>query len=103
MHNTSTHPPSKILSSTPTTLLQKLIYFCTTKPYLIILIVMCALAWSLIVIQKVSLDAMPDLSDTQVIIVSQWAGQSPDIIEEQVTYPLSSAFLLLSIIIILKK
>jgi Cu(I)/Ag(I) efflux system membrane protein CusA/SilA len=45
--------------------------------------------WS---IQRVPLDAIPDLSDTQVIIYSRW-NQSPDIVEDQVTYPIVSAML----------
>ena len=43
--------------------------------------------WSM---QRVPLDAIPDLSDTQVIIYSRW-NQSPDIVEDQVTYPIVSA------------
>ncbi len=45
--------------------------------------------WSM---QRVALDAVPDLNDTQVIIYSRW-DQSPDIIEDQVTYPIVSAML----------
>jgi len=45
--------------------------------------------WSM---QRVPLDAIPDLSDTQVIIYSRW-NQSPDIVEDQVTYPIVSAML----------
>jgi len=45
--------------------------------------------WS---IKNISLDAIPDLSDTQVIIYSRW-DRSPDIMEDQVTYPIISALL----------
>ena len=38
-------------------------------------------------------DAIPDLSDTQVIVMTQWAGQAPQTVEDQVTYPLSSEML----------
>ncbi|MCB1509775.1 MAG: efflux RND transporter permease subunit [Hyphomicrobiaceae bacterium] len=44
-------------------------------------------------LQKTPLDAIPDLSDTQVIIRTEFAGQSPQIVEDLVTYPLSSALL----------
>src|SRR5512146_1518161 len=44
------------------------------------------------VLRSIRLDALPDLSDTQVIIYSKW-DRSPDIIEDQVTYPLTSALL----------
>jgi len=43
--------------------------------------------WS---IQHIAVDALPDLSDTQVIIFSKW-DRSPDIIEDQVTYPITTA------------
>ena len=46
--------------------------------------------WS---VQNTPLDALPDLSDTQVIIRTQWAGQTPRIIEDQVTYPLATTML----------
>ena len=46
--------------------------------------------WSL---RSMPLDALPDLSDTQVIIRTQWAGQTPRIIEDQVTYPLTTTML----------
>jgi Cu(I)/Ag(I) efflux system membrane protein CusA/SilA len=44
-------------------------------------------------LHDMTLDAIPDLSDTQVIVKTSWPGQSPDIVEDQVTYPLTSAFL----------
>jgi Cu(I)/Ag(I) efflux system membrane protein CusA/SilA len=47
-------------------------------------------AWSLM---RTPLDALPDLSDTQVIIRTEWAGQTPRIVEDQVTYPLTTTML----------
>ena len=44
-------------------------------------------------LRGMTLDAIPDLSDTQVIVKTAYPGQSPDIVEDQITYPLSSAFL----------
>ena len=46
--------------------------------------------WS---VQHTPLDALPDLSDTQVIIRTEWSGQTPHIIEDQVTYPLTTTML----------
>ncbi|MFC0679039.1 efflux RND transporter permease subunit [Lysobacter korlensis] len=46
--------------------------------------------WS---VQRTPLDALPDLSDTQVIIRTEWPGQTPRIIEDQVTYPLTTTML----------
>ena len=51
---------------------------------------LCALAFY--TLKVIRLDALPDLSDTQVIIYSHW-DRSPDIIEDQITYPITSALL----------
>ncbi|MCI0530813.1 MAG: efflux RND transporter permease subunit, partial [candidate division Zixibacteria bacterium] len=44
-------------------------------------------------VQTIKLDAIPDLSDAQVIILTDYPGQAPQIVEDQVTYPLTSALL----------
>jgi Cu(I)/Ag(I) efflux system membrane protein CusA/SilA len=49
------------------------------------------LLWSIDSIRKTPLDAIPDLSDPQVIVFSEWMGRSPDLVEDQVTYPLVRA------------
>ncbi len=46
--------------------------------------------WSL---QRIPLDALPDISDVQVIIHTEWAGEPPNVIEDQVTYPIVTALL----------
>ena len=47
----------------------------------------------LLAISRMPLDAIPDLSDTQVIITTDYAGQAPQVVEDQVTFPLTSALL----------
>ena len=49
--------------------------------------------WGLWAVQRIPLDALPDLSDTQVIIRTQFPGQAPQIVEDQVTYPLATTML----------
>ena len=44
-------------------------------------------------VQHTALDAIPDLSDTQVIVYTEYPGQAPQVIEDQVTYPLTTALL----------
>ena len=44
-------------------------------------------------VQKVPLDAIPDLSDVQVIVYTEYPGQAPQVVEDQVTYPLTTAML----------
>ncbi len=57
---------------------------------LMVLVIVLAGGWSL---ERVPLDALPDISDVQVIIHTQWMGQPPQIIEDQVTYPIVTTML----------
>ncbi|MBL4819209.1 MAG: efflux RND transporter permease subunit, partial [Deltaproteobacteria bacterium] len=57
---------------------------------IVTLMVAVAGTWAML---TTPVDAIPDLSDVQVIIYSEHAGQSPQVIEDQVTYPLTTAFL----------
>ena len=47
--------------------------------------------WAVDSVRKTPLDALPDLSDPQVIIYTEWMGRSPDLVEDQITYPLVRA------------
>jgi len=49
--------------------------------------------WGLWALERMPLDALPDLSDTQVIIRTPLPGQSPQIVEDQVTYPLATTMM----------
>ena len=60
---------------------------------LVLLMVLALTIAGYFALKATPLDALPDLSDTQVIIYSEWAGRSPDIIEDQVTYPIVSTLL----------
>ncbi|HEY3592501.1 MAG TPA: efflux RND transporter permease subunit, partial [Polyangiaceae bacterium] len=51
------------------------------------------IALALVVTKRMKLDAIPDLSDPQVIIFTEWKGQSPTIVEDQVTYPIAASLL----------
>jgi len=71
---------------------EKIIDFSARNKFLVLLLVFSAILASLWSIKNIPLDAIPDLSDTQVIIYSRW-DRSPDIIEDQVTYPIVTAML----------
>jgi len=71
----------------------KIIEFCGRRPFLVIVCTSLVLLWTAWSIRKTPLDALPDLSDTQVIIFTEWMGRSPSLIEDQITYPLVTAFL----------
>src|SRR5512136_2140859 len=74
-------------------MIAKLIEFSARNRFLVFLLVMGALVWGIWALKHTPLDALPDLSDTQVIIYTEWPGRSPDLIEDQVTYPITSTLL----------
>ena len=50
-------------------------------------------AWGVYAVRNIPLDAIPDLSDTQVIVYTEYSGQAPQVVEDQVTYPLTTAMI----------
>ncbi len=73
-------------------MIKAVIRFSATHRYLVVAAVLVALAGAWWSMHHIPLDALPDLSDTQVIVYSKW-DRSPDIIEDQVTYPITTALL----------
>lgn len=73
-------------------MIEKIIVWSAYNRFIVALFTACAIAASIYAMRRVPLDAIPDLSDTQVIIYSRW-DRSPDIIEDQVTYPITTALL----------
>ncbi len=63
------------------------------KPFLTILIIAALTSWGWVSLKREPLDAIPDLSDVQVIVFTEWMGQSPDLVEDQITYPISAALI----------
>ncbi|MFO0757768.1 MAG: CusA/CzcA family heavy metal efflux RND transporter [Byssovorax sp.] len=73
-------------------MIKSIIRFSAHNRYLVVAAVLAALLGSLWTMRNIPLDAIPDLSDTQVIVYSRW-DRSPDIIEDQVTYPIITSLL----------
>jgi copper/silver efflux system protein len=73
-------------------MINKIIEICAHNKFIVLLLVGVATLAGLWSIKNITLDAIPDLSDTQVIIYSRW-DRSPDIMEDQVTYPIVSSLL----------
>jgi Cu(I)/Ag(I) efflux system membrane protein CusA/SilA len=73
-------------------MIKRIIRFSAENRYLVIAGTIVALGFAWYSMRTIPLDALPDLSDTQVIVYSQW-DRSPDIIEDQVTYPITTALL----------
>ncbi|MGA3123501.1 MAG: CusA/CzcA family heavy metal efflux RND transporter [Polyangiaceae bacterium] len=70
-----------------------LIAASANRPFLTLLFVAALTAWGWGSLRRAPLDAIPDLSDVQVIVFTEWMGQSPDLVEDQITYPISSALI----------
>ena len=73
-------------------MINRLIEACARHKFLVFLFVTVAVLFGYESLKNTKLDAIPDLSDTQVIVYSRW-DRSPDIIEDQVTYPITTALL----------
>src|SRR3954463_15646315 len=71
-------------------MVERIIEFCARNRVLVLLAVTFALVGALVSIRRMKLDAIPDLSDPQVIVFTEWMGRSPTLVEDQVTYPIAS-------------
>jgi len=74
-------------------MLRQIIEGSARNPVLVALGVAGLLAWGIYAVANMPVDAIPDLSDVQVIVFTDYAGQAPQVVEDQVTYPLSTAML----------
>jgi Cu(I)/Ag(I) efflux system membrane protein CusA/SilA len=73
-------------------MISKLIEWCGKNKFLVGLGLVAVIAWGLWAIKTIPLDAIPDISDTQVVVYAKWM-RSPDILEDQVAYPIVRAML----------
>src|SRR5580698_25788 len=93
---TDRRSPANNCASTPKEgcdMLSRIIDLFARNPFLVftlVLLLTLAGIWSL---KHVPLDALPDISDVQVIVHTSWMGQPPDIIEDQITYPIVTSLL----------
>src|SRR2546423_5128783 len=74
-------------------MIARLIRWSIANRFLVLLGTLVVSAWGVYSLAKTPLDALPDLSDVQVIIRTTWPGQAPQIVENQVTYPLTTTML----------
>ncbi len=84
-----TDPPE----TPPVGTVARIIDFSARKRFFVFLLAAGLTLWGLWCAQRSQLDALPDLSDTQVIIATEWMGRSPTLIENQITYPITTTFL----------
>jgi Cu(I)/Ag(I) efflux system membrane protein CusA/SilA len=74
-------------------MIAKLIRWSILNRFLVLLATVMITAWGVVAVSRTPLDALPDLSDVQVIIRTSWPGQAPQLVENQVTYPLTTTML----------
>ena len=74
-------------------MLERIIEFSVRNRVLVLILTAITAAAGLFALKDTAVDAIPDLSDVQVIILTEYSGQAPQVVEDQVTYPLTSAML----------
>ncbi|MFI5332097.1 MAG: efflux RND transporter permease subunit, partial [Desulfobaccales bacterium] len=74
-------------------MIPKIIEACVRNRVMVLLVWLMVTAWGIYCAFNIPVDAIPDLSDVQVIIRTEFAEQAPQIVEDQVTYPLTTAML----------
>ncbi len=74
-------------------MLAKIIQWSGRNPFLVLLATLFVILGGVVAVMRTPLDALPDLSDVQVIVYTEYPGQAPQVVEDQVTYPLTTAML----------
>ena len=74
-------------------MIARLIHWSISNRFSVLIATVLLAAWGVVSLVSTPLDALPDLSDTQVIIRTTWPGQAPQLVENQVTYPLTTTML----------
>src|SRR5260370_22622073 len=73
--------------------LERIIEASARNKFLVFILIIFAIAGGVWGLLRTPLDAIPDLSDVQVIVYTDWEGRSPDLVEDQITYPISTRFI----------
>ncbi len=74
-------------------MIAQLIRWSIGNRFLVLLATLIVAAWGIYSVMRTPLDALPDLSDVQVIIRTSYPGQAPRLVENQITYPLATTML----------
>ncbi len=72
-------------------MIENIIDYCARNKFIVILTYLLVVGWGIWAVTQTPLDAIPDLSENQVIVFTEWMGRSPNLIEDQVTFPLVTA------------
>ena len=74
-------------------MIARIIAWCAKNRLATLLLVGLGTGWGVLSVRSTALDAIPDLSDVQVIVFSEWMGRAPDLVEDNITYPVVSSLL----------
>src|SRR3989449_4563075 len=74
-------------------MIERIIDWCASNRFLVFTGTVILTVWGIWTMTRTPLDAVPDISDVQVIVSTEWMGRSPDLIEDQITYPIVSALI----------
>ncbi len=72
-------------------MIEKIIDYCARNKFIVILAYLVIIGWGIWAVVNTPMDAIPDLSENQVIVFTEWMGRSPNLVEDQVTFPLVTA------------
>jgi len=74
-------------------MIERVIGWSARNAFLVVLVTLFLMGWGLWAVSHTPLDAIPDLSDVQVIVFTEWSGRSPDLVEDQISYPIVTSML----------
>lgn len=74
-------------------MIERVIDWSARNAFLVVLSTVSLMGWGLWAVSHTPLDAIPDLSDVQVIVFTEWPGRSPDLVEDQISYPIVTSML----------
>jgi Cu(I)/Ag(I) efflux system membrane protein CusA/SilA len=74
-------------------MIERIIDWCAANRFLVFTSTLIVTVWGIWAMTRTPLDAVPDISDVQVIVSTEWMGRSPDLIEDQITYPIVTALI----------
>src|ERR1044071_6588317 len=74
-------------------LIERIIETSARNAFFVVILTIFGIVGAVLALTRTPLDAIPDLSDVQVIVYTEWQGRSPDLVEDQITYPISTRFI----------
>jgi Cu(I)/Ag(I) efflux system membrane protein CusA/SilA len=74
-------------------MIESIIEGCIRNKLMVVILTLAVVAGGVYAVLNIPMDALPDLSDVQVIIFTSYPGQAPQVVEDQVTYPLTTKML----------